>query len=66
MNYTEVLKGLSGMKLTYEDKWIYWDDTYKHWVVCQRPYGKHKTRVLLTTESESEACKSLLGDEFLV
>jgi len=58
MNIISFLKQVDGVRISYEDKWLVWDEGY--WIVYQRKYHAKKTQTLCRSEIQEEAVKILL------
>lgn len=60
MDIIFALKRTDGIRVSYEDKWLVWDEGY--WIVYQRKYCAKKTQLLCRSESQEEAVKVLLEE----
>ena len=60
MNILSALMKIDGIRISYEDKWLVWDN---EWVVYQRKYRKNKTVVLCKTQIQDEAIKALCNED---
>jgi len=60
MDILSAMLEIDGIRISYEDKWLVWDD---EWVVYQRQYGKKKTVVLCKTQIQDEAIKVLCNED---
>jgi hypothetical protein len=67
MNIKEVLqKGIS-TRLSFGDRWMYYDETINHWEVREHKYKARTTTLLISTRDEEEAIAALIKgyeDEF--
>ena len=48
------------IRIEYADRWLYWDNTSKLWVVRERKRHQKHSRVVTETESEEDAVDMLL------
>jgi hypothetical protein len=61
MTITEAMKE-ENIRITWGNRWMYFDETAYEWVVCERPYGRKKNKELFRGLSieEEKAVKILL------
>jgi hypothetical protein len=52
----------SDIRITYESRWLYWENFRKIWVVREHKRYQRQSRVLIETKSEEEAVKALLNE----
>lgn len=60
MNIISALTKIDGMRISYQDKWLTWDND--EWVVYQRKYGAKKSIILCRTPIQDDAIKVLCND----
>jgi len=60
MDIITFLKETTGVRVSYEDKWLVWDEGW--WVVYQRRCYAKKTQVLCMSENQEEAVRILLEE----
>lgn len=50
-------------RVSYEDKWLVFDESTEEWVVYHKPPYAKSTRTLVRSEYQDEAVAALLGDD---
>ena len=60
MNASTILK-IRNCRLSYEDKWLYYDDTTNEWVIMEQRYSQ-KPKEIFRTPSEVIACEKLMEE----
>ena len=61
MNASTILK-VKNTRLSYEDKWLYYDDTSNEWVINEQQYGQ-RVKEIFRTASEVVACEKLIEED---
>lgn len=61
MKIVEALKNSSsGLRIEHGQRWLYYDDVFKHWVVMEHKYYQRGSTILIETEDEERAVMELL------
>lgn len=48
------------IRITYGNRWMYWDDASGQWAVREHTYGQRGTTMVIETDSEQTAVDALL------
>lgn len=60
---SEIIKFLQteNSRVSYGDKWLYWDEVSAMWVIMQQKYGQ-RTKTLEITDNEEKAIRILKSE----
>ena len=61
--FERALKDNIGIRITFGDKWLVWNRTWKQWIVYQRKSNQKETRLLTETDFEEIAINILTKGE---
>lgn len=57
---SRAMKYKPGIRVTFNDKWMIWCDSRKHWEVYQQKKRQKYARLLLSINSKSKAINGLV------